>query len=116
MKKRVKNYLINLMKKSRKQSGFTLIEMVIVIAIIVMLLIIIAPNLVNQRNHAQKKTDEAFVSTLQTQIELYQDNHPGKKVTSLDVLKDGDYLTKDQESKLGKYEIDKDGKVRQKQE
>ena len=35
MKKRLKQYLLNILAKSRRQEGFTLIEMVVVIAIIV---------------------------------------------------------------------------------
>lgn len=115
--KRMKKNLIDLLKKNRKQKGFTLIEMVIVIAIVVMLLVIIAPNLVQQKQRAQTKTDEAFRTTLQTQVELYNDEHPSKKLTSsledLATAKDsqGDsYLSEDQKKKLSKYRLE-NGKV-----
>ena len=39
MKKRLKQYLLNILAKSRRQEGFTLIEMVVVIAIIVILIL-----------------------------------------------------------------------------
>lgn len=113
----MKKHLIDLLKKNRKQKGFTLIEMVIVIAIVVMLLVIIAPNLVQQKQRAQTKTDEAFRTTLQTQVELYNDEHPSKKLTSsledLATAKDsqGDsYLSEDQKKKLSKYRLE-NGKV-----
>ncbi|MFR4790304.1 MAG: prepilin-type N-terminal cleavage/methylation domain-containing protein, partial [Lactobacillus acidophilus] len=35
MKNKIKRYLLNILAKSRRQEGFTLIEMVVVIAIIV---------------------------------------------------------------------------------
>lgn len=103
--------LINLLKKHPRQKGFTLIEMVVVIAIVVMLMIIIAPNLVKQKGHAQQKTDDAFRTTLQTQVELYKDEHPDEKMTSLEPLKSNKYLTSDQQKKLNKYSLNSDGEV-----
>ena len=103
--------LLNKIFKSKKK-GFTLIEMVIVIAIVVMLLIIIAPNLVHQKENAQRNTDKAFVTTLQTQVELYNDEHKDKKLTNdLSPLKsESNYLTEKQKNELNKYELH-NGKV-----
>ena len=103
--------LLNKIFKSKKK-GFTLIEMVIVIAIVVMLLIIIAPNLVHQKENAQRNTDKAFVTTLQTQVELYNDEHKDKKLTNdLSPLKsESNYLTEKQKTELNKYELH-NGKV-----
>lgn len=103
--------LLNKIFKSKKK-GFTLIEMVIVIAIVVMLLIIIAPNLVRQKENAQRNTDKAFVTTLQTQVELYNDEHKDKKLTNdLSPLKsESNYLTEKQKNELNKYELH-NGKV-----
>lgn len=108
MKKIIKNYL----RKNQSLKGFTLIEMVIVIAIVVMLLVIIAPNLVHQRQVAQNKTDQAFATTLQTQVELYNDENPKKKlVNDLAPLASGNkYLSEKQKEKLKLYRLDK-GKV-----
>lgn len=108
----MKKIFNQVIKKNKKQSGFTLIEMVVVIAIVVMLLVIIAPNLVNQKQNAQNKTDEAFVTTLQTQVELYNDDHPKEKLkSSLDPLAHGnDYLSENQKKNLGRYTLN-DGKV-----
>lgn len=117
MKQKFKKKLLTFLRKNKTQSGFTLIEMVIVIAIVVMLLIIIAPNLVNQKDNAQKNTDQAFVTTLQTQVELYNDEHKQNKLKdSLAPLAEGDkYLSKNQKNQLHKYQI-KDGKVTLKDE
>ena len=96
----------------KRQKGFTLIEMVIVIAIVVMLLIIIAPNLVHQKQNAQIRTDEAFATTLQTQVEVYNDDHPKDKLKdSLAPLANGNnYLTEKQKKNLDKYKLE-NGKV-----
>ncbi|WP_129044713.1 competence type IV pilus major pilin ComGC [Companilactobacillus metriopterae] len=61
-----------LLKKTKK--AFTLIEMVIVLFIISLLLLIILPNLGEQKKSASNKTDEAFRTTLQTQVDLYDGN------------------------------------------
>ena len=56
--------------KKRKQKAFTLMEMVVVVAIIAVLVLLISPNLWAQKESATKKADEAFMTTLQTQVEL----------------------------------------------
>lgn len=108
MKKKIKTLCIQILHKNRRQAGFTLIEMVIVIAIIIMLLVIIAPNLMHQKNNAQKKADQAFVATLQTQVEVYNDDHPKDKLKdSLAPLSEGNkYLSDHQKKELGKYKLE----------
>ncbi|WP_119326562.1 competence type IV pilus major pilin ComGC [Companilactobacillus musae] len=81
------------MKKTRK--AFTLIEMVIVLFIISLLLLIMIPNLADQRNKATKKSDEAFVTTIKTQEEMYENDNGAKKPT-LDELKNEGYITENQ--------------------
>lgn len=80
------------MKKKRK--AFTLIEMVVVLAIIALLILLVAPNLGAQKQRAEKKTDQALVTTLQTQVELAADEQ-GHQIKSLDELTDK-YISKDQ--------------------
>lgn len=106
MKKKMKKYLLTVTSPKRKVSGFTLIEMVVVVAIIVMLLIIIAPNLTKQRNSANKRTNDAFKTTLQTQATLYEDDkdRKGKEINFKNMFDDG-YLTKKQLDKSKKYSI-----------
>ncbi|GAA3636681.1 competence type IV pilus major pilin ComGC [Lactobacillus hamsteri] len=94
---------------NKKQKGFTLIEMVVVIAIVVMLTLIIAPNLVGQKKNAEKKTSEAFRTTLQTQVELYENEH-GKLPRSLNDLR-GKYLSEDQAKKIKDFRINSAGEV-----
>ncbi|UQS83804.1 competence type IV pilus major pilin ComGC [Bombilactobacillus thymidiniphilus] len=62
--------------RRKKQSAFTLIEMVIVLFIISLLLLIIIPNINSQKNSAKNKTDAAFKTTLQTQVDMYDGDNP----------------------------------------
>ena len=101
MKKRLKQYLLNILAKSRRQEGFTLIEMVVVIAIIVILILLIVPNLIGQKQKAEDKSR----NTILTQVELYKDDHPEKKNISLEDLEGDHYLTSDQVKKAKKNNI-----------
>lgn len=84
----MKNKLKALQKKVKKAKGFTLIEMVVVIAIIAILILLVVPNLSNQKQKAEDRTDEAFKTTLQTQVELSEKEKP-----TLDDLKSEKLIT-----------------------
>lgn len=95
-----------LMKKRR---GFTLIEMVIVLFIISLLLLLMIPNLAAQRENANQKSEEALVTTVTNQAEMYSERYSDD--ATLDKLKDKNYITENQEKKLKEwnYELKKDG-------
>ncbi|RRG07705.1 MAG: prepilin-type N-terminal cleavage/methylation domain-containing protein [Lactobacillus sp.] len=76
----------------QKRKGFTLIEMSIVLFIISLLVLIILPNLASQRKHANSVHKSAMVSVVQTQIDLYENEHGDGSVSFSDLEK-GDYLT-----------------------
>ena len=97
MKNRLEKKLQKLFPK--KQPGFTLIEMVIVVAIIATLVLLISPNLLSQKKKADDRSKDAFVSTLQTQIELYREDHDNTVPTSFKQMTDEQYLTADQQKK-----------------
>ncbi|MGR3741432.1 competence type IV pilus major pilin ComGC [Companilactobacillus sp. DQM5] len=81
------------MKKNlKRRSGFTLIEMVFVIFIISLLLLIIIPNISQQKSHATNKTDEAFITTIQGQADLYE----GDGTPSLEQLAKEHYISEKQ--------------------
>ncbi|ALO04605.1 competence type IV pilus major pilin ComGC [Lactiplantibacillus paraplantarum] len=75
--------------------GFTLIEMVIVLAIISLLMLIVVPNLNDQRNRATTRQKEALTEVVQNQAEMYA-NDTGEAVTGgpemLDKLLDKGYI------------------------
>lgn len=97
MKNRLEKKLQKLFPK--KQPGFTLIEMVIVVAIIATLVLLISPNLLSQKKKADDRSKDAFVSTLQTQIQLYREDHDDKVPTNFKQMTDEHYLTADQQTK-----------------
>lgn len=97
---------LNLMKKKAK--GFTLMEMVIVIAIIAILILLVLPNLTQQKDKAGKRTSDAFRTTLQTQVDL-QD----KKIKTFDELENGSLSEKQMKEAKDNYYIDDNGQVHQ---
>lgn len=80
----------------RKHKAFTLIEMVIVLFIISLLLLIIIPNINKQKKSAQSKTDDAFRTTLQTQLDMSDGANSFKE------LEDQGYLSSSQVDKASK--------------
>jgi len=66
-------------KRLQSQRGFTLIEMMIVVAIIAILVSILVPNFVRARAQAQTSACESNLKEIATAIELYQtdnDHYP----------------------------------------
>lgn len=95
--------------KKRQAKGFTLIEMVIVVAIIAMLILLIAPNLVEQKDKAKSTSDRAFRTTLQTQIDLSD-----KKINSWEEAEKEKLLSSEQAKKAAAGYTISDGKVHEK--
>ncbi|KRL02717.1 competence type IV pilus major pilin ComGC [Liquorilactobacillus capillatus] len=98
------------MKKSellgaRKQwSGFTLIEMSIVMFIISLLILIILPNIGKQRDNARGVGNQALGDVVQTQADLYR-NETDKEVVTLEDLKGSGYLNEKQYNEAKKAKI-----------
>lgn len=80
---------------TKRQSGFTLLEMSIVLFIISLLILIVLPNLAQQRKHANKVHGNAMVAVVQTQIDAYE-NESGVNNVDYATLQSNDYLTKAQ--------------------
>lgn len=82
------------MHLNQNEEGFTLIEMLIVMSVIALLLVLITPRLGNHNENIAKKSDEATVSFVNTQIQAYYlDN--GEYPESLQALVNDDYLKAD---------------------
>ncbi|QQK79742.1 prepilin-type N-terminal cleavage/methylation domain-containing protein [Salicibibacter cibi] len=75
----------------KKDDGFTLIEMMIVLLIISILLLVAIPNMVQNSNVAQSKGCEATVDLVQAQVGSYM-VETGDYPSSLSVLVDNDYV------------------------
>lgn len=72
----------NLYKKAIKnKSGFTLIEMLIVLFIIAILLILIVPNITKNIDTAKEKSSDAYLKTVQSQVTAYELNENDTDVT-----------------------------------
>lgn len=93
-------------RKVRKgeRPAFTLLEMSIVIFIIALLILIIVPNISNQKKHATSVHSEALKTVVQTQTELYLEDHEddGKVKVTFAMLEGGGYLTPNQVKKAEK--------------
>ncbi|GAF40229.1 late competence protein ComGC [Agrilactobacillus composti DSM 18527 = JCM 14202] len=95
----------------KKRRGFTLLEMVAVIFVIALLIILFLPSLTSSRNSADKKASEAFVNTVQTQVDLYVDKKvdAGAQLQDIQVdfkaMQTEGYLTAKQLAKINNAKI-----------
>ena len=88
-----------IIKKLKNESGFTLLEMSIVIMIIAALLLLIIPNVSTVNETTDKTTSKAVVSTVETQIELYKMENPSTELSGdalLEELKNEKWITQKQ--------------------
>ena len=91
----------------RSENGFTMIELIIVIAIIGVLSAVLVPSFSNMARKSRLRADISSIKQLQTQIELYMAEHEGKfpgqnledstwvpvfNTNTIDVLLEGNYL------------------------
>lgn len=94
-------------KLLKKKKGFTLIELLICLFIIGLMMLLIIPNIANQRQKAQEKSDAAIIKVVENQQELYLlDNKDASGSTentgtsdakpSPDILQSKGYITKEQ--------------------
>lgn len=79
----------------KREDGFTLIEMLIVLMIITVLILLIVPNLSNKTASVHEQGCEALKETVQAQVSAYA-LHEGSPPTSLEDLVDKGYIYKDQ--------------------
>lgn len=90
MVKKLMNKKIN----NKKEDGFTLIEMLLVLLVISVLIILIIPNIAAQSANVQDTGCDAQVKMVQSQIQAYTLNE-GNAPASISALVP-DYLTDDQ--------------------
>lgn len=90
-----------------KEAGFTLIELVVVIAILALLMTIIVPKVTKALKKAQDETENANLYIIKNALERYYiDNN--KYPDILDELIEEDYIETDLELDNFDYETDKD--------
>ena len=83
-------------KLLKKKKAFTLIELLICLFIIGLMMLLIIPNIANQRQKAQEKSDAAIVKVVENQQELYQLDKNVKDKPNAQTLKDDGYITQEQ--------------------
>lgn len=87
-----------------KKSGFTLIEMTIVLFIISLLILIIVPNVSGQRKHATNVHVHAMQTLVQGQLDSFTSDDNQADV-SMDTLVKNGYLTQKQADQAQKEGI-----------
>lgn len=107
--------LIRLKDKMKKMvvddSGFTLIEMSLVLFIISVLLLLIIPNIGSHQGTAQETGNRALETVVQTQIDLYEmEKHTSP--SSIEDLRNSDFLSESQYIEVKElFTIDTSGKL-----
>ncbi|MBS6928408.1 MAG: prepilin-type N-terminal cleavage/methylation domain-containing protein [Finegoldia magna] len=102
---------MKLLALKNKKKGFTLLELLVVLAILAILIAIAVPVYKNQKEKAAITAHNANVRVLETAVESYRQDK-GKYPGSVDELVKGDYIKKEPEiPKIlnngtgGKYQI-----------
>lgn len=90
--------MMNKMRKMKNKKGFTLMEMLIVVAIIAILIAIAIPTFASSLNKARVATDEANIRS-------------GYASVMTDVLMDENYSVEGGTTKTATYKLNKDGSV-----
>ncbi|WP_423188788.1 competence type IV pilus major pilin ComGC [Alkalibacterium sp. f15] len=85
----------------KREDGFTLIEMSLVLFIISALLLLFVPNIANRQEGANKTSDEAIVTVLQSQADMYTMDRKVAPATFKD-METKNYLTPKQSEKAEK--------------
>jgi len=80
------------MFSKKKRSGFTLIELMIVIAIIAILAAILVPNFLKARAQGQLTACKSNCKNIATALEMYASDNSGRYPSTITQLTTGSYL------------------------
>ncbi|AYG01207.1 MULTISPECIES: competence type IV pilus major pilin ComGC [Lactococcus] len=91
--------------------AFTLIEMLIVLAIISILILLFVPNLLKEKEQVQKTGEAAVVKVVESQAQLYELDHT--ETPTLSDLVAADMITKKQVESYDDYYAQNKGETRE---
>lgn len=95
------------MKRLLKQFGrktvkaFTLVEMLLVLAVVSVLLLLFVPNLSKQKESIDTAGGRALVKVVESQAELYELKHGG--TASLDAMVQAKFISREQSDKYKEF-------------
>ena len=101
----------------KKKKGFTLLELLVVLAILAILIAIAIPVYKNQKEKAAITAHNANVRVLETAVESYKQDNNGKLPKDINELATGGYIKSVPNLPAGavdnstKYGIDEDGNI-----
>lgn len=81
-----------MLNKKNTRAGFTLIELMIVIAIIAILAAILVPNFMKARANGQLTACKSNLKNIATALEMYASDHNGIYPTAMTVLTTENYM------------------------
>ena len=93
--------MLKWINKKRNKKGFTLVELVVVIAILGILVALAVPRLTGARDNAAKNAHNSNVRMIEGAVEIYRAEHGADAEPTLEVLETADLL-KDKAIKVPK--------------
>ena len=84
------------MKMKTKKKGFTLIELLVCLFIIGLMMLLIIPNIAQQRQSAQEKSDAAIVRVVKAQQQAYMIDLKTNDIPTVEQLKAKGYINDSQ--------------------
>ncbi len=101
--------MLRIRKMMKGQKGFTLVELIVVIAILGILAALAVPKFIGTLENSRLKTHLGNIRTLESAVTVYQAENEGAIPTKSD-LTDGKYIA-DWPEKPGTYDIDDSGNI-----